>query len=76
MSEIRELGVIIYVKECPLQVECQKNNPQADVSMYLPTCRDCDHYWGECIDYDAPEDMIVYCIYPEIASDNLRRDKS
>ena len=64
MNEIQELETIIYVKRCPIQIECQKNNPGADVSMYLGTCRDCDYYWGDCIDPDSPENMTVYCKHP------------
>ena len=67
MSETRELDVEIYVQNCPLQIECQKDYPGADVSMALSTCLGCDHYWGECIDPDEPINMTIYCTYPEFA---------
>ena len=67
----RELKAEIYVQKCPLQMECQKNNPRADVSMYLPTCKECDYYLGVRVDSVDPEDMKIYCSYDSSTSSNL-----
>ena len=75
MTEIKELTVEIYVQRCPLQIECQKGYPQADVSMYLSTCHECDHYWGNGIDPDDPSNMTIYCVYPEFRVSTKGREE-